>query len=311
MKHTITMKHAIILFTALLLAPLAADAANDADDRSATVVKMERGLPELPDRQITEAYQRAAVQNVLAAVNPEVFPGYWSVCADGQGFGYGNTYPSLDGHQMTDALLWLGQVEVVRANWEYVRPFQREDGLLPLAILPTMAGRKIGVGASLATVAPHGGLYEHWVPGNPLAALASPTYLQNADDVNRLREGDHGSFKAADGGTLLDALTEPKAVIADKKYPLVIFLHGAGGMSGERKADRGKDGADQFFQTMTEACLKKAAADVEFKTYGSSDHFIWQPTYTDQKLLKWLFDQKRQRGDAGRVCDSGRMLLPL
>lgn len=66
------------------------------------------------------AYERAAVQNVLAAVNPRVFPGYWSVCADGQGFGYGNTYPSLDGHQMTDALLWLSQVEVVKANWDYV-----------------------------------------------------------------------------------------------------------------------------------------------------------------------------------------------
>jgi len=248
----------------------------------------------------------------------------------------------------------------------------------------------------------------------------------NADDVNRLREGDNGSFKAADGGTLLYALTEPKAVKADKKYPLVIFLHGAGGISGERKADRGKDGADQFFQTMTEDCyffmpqasevwagigwgnapykmndkptkqmqqviecvewliknkpvdadrvyvagtsmgsmgmwdfvcrrpdlfaagiaccggfdagqapkiqhirfrifhgdkdpwvpydgskamfeaLKKAGADVEFKTYGGSDHFIWQPTYTDPKLLAWLFDQKRQRGDPGRVRGSGR-----
>jgi len=46
--------------------------------------------PEMPDPEIATAYQRAAVQNVLAAVNPKVFPGYWSVCADGQGFGYGN-----------------------------------------------------------------------------------------------------------------------------------------------------------------------------------------------------------------------------
>ena len=60
---------------------------------------------ELPDQEIMQAYERAAVQNVLAAVNPKVFYGYWSVCADGQGFGYRYTYPSLDGHQMTDALL--------------------------------------------------------------------------------------------------------------------------------------------------------------------------------------------------------------
>src|SRR5208283_3235674 len=77
-------------------------------------------IPNLPDRLIVEAYRRAATQNVLAAVNPKVFPGYWSVCADGVGFGYGNTYPSLDGHQMTDALLFLGQYDVVKANWDYV-----------------------------------------------------------------------------------------------------------------------------------------------------------------------------------------------
>lgn len=129
--------------------------------------KLSVPLPDIPDREITFAYERAAVQNVLAAVNPKVFPGYWSVCADGQGFGYGNTYPSLDGHQMADALLWLGQVDVVKANWHYVRSFQRPSGLLPLAILPSMAGKKIGAGTSLATVAANGGLYEHWVPGNP------------------------------------------------------------------------------------------------------------------------------------------------
>ena len=140
--------------------------------------------PEMPDPEIATAYQRAAVQNVLAAVNPKVFPGYWSVCADGQGFGYGNTYPSLDGHQMTDALLWLGQVEVVKANWEYVRSFQRPNGELPLAIFPANAGKKPAPG-QLQTDPNNGGLYQHWVPGNPLAALADPTYIQNADVIYR------------------------------------------------------------------------------------------------------------------------------
>ncbi len=144
--------------------------------------------PDLPDREVVAAYERAAGGNVLAAVNPKVFPGYWSVCADGQGFGYGNTYPSLDGHQMTDALLWLGQVQTVKANWDYVRSFQRPDGLLPLAILPAAAGKKIGVGPAMATVDANGGLYRHWVPGNPLAALACPTYIQNADVIFRFTQ---------------------------------------------------------------------------------------------------------------------------
>jgi hypothetical protein len=142
-------------------------------------------LPELPDTEIMKAYEKAAVQNVLAAINPKIFFGYWSVCADGQGFGYGYTYPSLDGHQMTDALLWLGQVDIVKANFDYVRSFQREDGSLPIAILPDLAGKKAGEGNHLAPVASNGGLYEHWVPGNPLAALADPTYIQNADDIFR------------------------------------------------------------------------------------------------------------------------------
>ncbi|MBI4893322.1 MAG: hypothetical protein HY821_22060 [Acidobacteria bacterium] len=141
--------------------------------------------PELPDPLIVEAYENAARQNVLAAVNPRVFDGYWSVCADGRGFGYGNTYPSLDGHQMTDALLWLGQVETVQANWAYVLTFQRADGNLPLAILPAQAGKTVGPAGYTAAIDANGGLYRHWVPGNPLAALAAPTLIQNADAIYR------------------------------------------------------------------------------------------------------------------------------
>jgi hypothetical protein len=141
--------------------------------------------PVLPDDLLSEAYAKAGEQNVLAAVNPRVFPGYFSVCADGQGFGYGNTYPSLDGHQMTDALLWLGDVHTARLNFDYVRRFQLEDGRLPLAILPESAGKDIGPRGYTSRVADNGGLYQHWVPGNPLDALASPTYLQNADVIYR------------------------------------------------------------------------------------------------------------------------------
>ncbi len=140
---------------------------------------------DLPDSLIVVAYQHAVNQNVLAAVNPDIFFGYFSVCADGKGFGVGNTYPSLDGHQMTDALLWLDQVDVVKANWDYVKSFQRPDGQLPLAILPSEAGKMIGPENFQVSVDPNGGLYRHWVPGNPLRALAGTTYIQNADVIFR------------------------------------------------------------------------------------------------------------------------------
>ncbi|MEW6236335.1 MAG: hypothetical protein AB1656_13190 [Candidatus Omnitrophota bacterium] len=143
---------------------------------------------DIPDAQIAEAYGQAARKNVLAAVNPKVFPGYWSVCADGQGFGFGNTYPSLDGHQMTDALLWLGQADVVKANWEYVKKFQKPNGQLPLAILPASAGQRIGPASAWSLVDANGGLYRHWAPGDPLRALAGPTYIQNADAIFRFTQ---------------------------------------------------------------------------------------------------------------------------
>jgi hypothetical protein len=151
----------------------------------AGILEAQVQFPWFPDSGLVVTYKQAAVKNVLATVNPRVFFGYWSVCADGQGFGYGNTYPSLDGHQLTDALLWLGQADVVEANWNYVRSFQRQDGLLPLAILPSFAGKMIGPDSMQSCVDQNGGLYRHWVPGNPLEATASITYIQNADVIFR------------------------------------------------------------------------------------------------------------------------------
>lgn len=112
---------------------------------------------------LTVAYQRSAEGNVLAALNPKVFFGYFAVCADGQGFGYANTYPSLDGHQLSHALLFLGRKEEVLANWEYVKRHQKPDGHLPIRI-----------------DAKGEGLYVHWCPGDPLRALGPVTYAHNA-----------------------------------------------------------------------------------------------------------------------------------
>ena len=137
-------------------------------------------VPDLPEAWLVETYKQAAGKNVLAAVNPEVFPGYWSVCADGQGFGYGNSYPSLDGHQLADALVRLGQIETVKLNWEYVKTFQKPDGSFPLAILPGAAGQMLPYDTPVDA---NGGLYKHWVPGDPLAALADPTYIANAEII--------------------------------------------------------------------------------------------------------------------------------
>ena len=179
-------------------------------------------VPSLPDEDLVTAYRHAATQNVLAAVNPRIFPGYFSVCADGSGFGVGNTYPSLDGHQMTEALLWLGKAEVAKSNWDYVRSFQQPNGCLPLAILPSLAGQPIGAEGTQATVDANGGLYQHWVPGNPLAALASPTFIQNADVIyrhtldRRWLEAQIGSVNLA--ADYLNTLTTPEGLVRGAGY---------------------------------------------------------------------------------------------
>ncbi|MHB0957059.1 MAG: hypothetical protein ACYC0X_14065 [Pirellulaceae bacterium] len=188
----------------------------------AAQIECDFDVPDLPAQELVETYRRAAADNVLAAVNPRVFPGYFSVCADGQGFGYGNSYPSLDGHQMSAALLWLGQLEVVRQNWDYVRSFQQPNGRLPLAILPSLAGQKIGPAHAQGTVDLNGGLYEHWVPGNPLAALASPTFVQNADAIYRHtldREWLATQIDAVDlAADYLASLTTPEGVVRGGGY---------------------------------------------------------------------------------------------
>jgi hypothetical protein len=80
---------------------------------------------------------------------------------------------------MTDALLWLGRVEVVKANWDYVRKFQKPDGQLPFAIWPGKSGDTLW--------------FSHHVPGDPLRALSAPTYIQKRTSSSASRWTARGS----------------------------------------------------------------------------------------------------------------------
>lgn len=149
----------------------------------------------LPDPLVAEAYEKAAVLNILAAVDPKIFPGYFAVTTDTSDHFYGSTFPTIDGPQMVDALLWLGKIDVVKASWDFVRSFQRRDGQLPLGIIPSLAGRHIGPPGMEAPVDSNGGWYVHFIPGHPLAAAASPSYIQTADMIFRYTL-DHTWLKA-------------------------------------------------------------------------------------------------------------------
>jgi hypothetical protein len=92
--------------------------------------------------------------------------------------------PGLDWGQSAEALLWLGRAAEVLASWEYVKGFQREDGLLPFAILPDLAHKNVMVeGKYPLSVSANGAVFVHWVPGNPLRTLANVTFLLLADAI--------------------------------------------------------------------------------------------------------------------------------
>ncbi|MDD5705646.1 MAG: hypothetical protein PHR35_06955 [Kiritimatiellae bacterium] len=136
--------------------------------------------------ELEEAYRQAAEKSVLAALNPKVFFGYFSVTADGVGHGNDTTFPGLDWGQSADALLWLGRTAEVLASWDYVKGMQRDDGLLPFAIIPRLAGKTAAMAENCTLTADaRGAVYAHWVPCNPLRTLANVTALQLADAIYR------------------------------------------------------------------------------------------------------------------------------
>jgi len=139
--------------------------------------------PGLP-LDLAEAYQQAAEKNVLAALNPKIYFGFFSVCADGAGHGPDNTFPGLDWGQSAEALLWLGRKAEVLASWDFVKTHQREDGLVPFAIFPGLKSKTVEVdGGYLLTGDAKGAIFTHWVPGNPLRTLANVTFLVLGDAI--------------------------------------------------------------------------------------------------------------------------------
>lgn len=146
---------------------------------------MQSSVIPLTEPLLLEAYEHAANRNILAALNPRIFFGYFSVCADGVGFGGNATYPGLDWGQSAEALLWLNRADEVKASWNYVRSFQHEDGSLPIAICPDEAGKLLRIFGHPMRVEANGGIYRHWCPGNPLRTLAPVTFLQTAHAIHR------------------------------------------------------------------------------------------------------------------------------
>ena len=104
----------------------------------------------------------------------------------------------------------------------------------------------------------------------------------------------------------------PETPKKGERYPLVIFLHGAGGKAAKRKWDRGKDGGWTFFQTMTEDCyfLMPQTAETWAGMGWTKDNLPYKmrkkPTQTMAALIEcieWILKEKAV--DPSRVYAAG------
>jgi predicted peptidase len=84
-------------------------------------------------------------------------------------------------------------------------------------------------------------------------------------------------------------MLKPKNFESDQKYPLLLFLHGA----GERGSDNEKQlvhGGDLFLNA-----LKVEGAKPRFYLYPGVNHNSWDNAFAEPDFLEWIYSQKKQR----------------
>jgi hypothetical protein len=158
----------------------------------------------IPDPVIRAGVEAAITKNLVPAASERVYPGHFTINADGGGFGADTTWPGLDSWQMTGAYLLLGRTRMVLDYFDFVRASQRRDGNIPFAIFDgeTRPGgclrglkypqdvftyqppRREGLPPSSQSTRAWIGLFEHWqTQGYPLSTLGPICYLLTAAEI--------------------------------------------------------------------------------------------------------------------------------
>ena len=86
------------------------------------------------DPEIRAGMEAAVLKNLIPAATERVYPGHFTINADGGGYGRDTTWPGLDPWQMAGPYLQLGRTRLVLDYFEFVRASQRKDGNIPFAI---------------------------------------------------------------------------------------------------------------------------------------------------------------------------------
>lgn len=158
----------------------------------------------IADPGIRAGVETAVFKNLLPAATERVYPGHFTINADGGGFGNDTTWPGLDSWQMIGPYLQLGRTRMVLDYFDFVRASQRKDGNIPFAIFngntrPGGCLRGLKYPADVFTYTPPKrenlpasnqaprqwiGLFEHWqTKGFPLSTLAPICYLLTAAEI--------------------------------------------------------------------------------------------------------------------------------
>jgi hypothetical protein len=156
------------------------------------------------DTEIRAGVEAAVFKNLLPAATERVYPGHFTINADGGGYGSDSTWPGLDSWQMIGPYLHLGRTRLVLDYFDFVRASQRKDGNIPFAIFNgnTRPGgclrglkypddlftyrppQRDGLPASSRETRQWIGLFEHWqTKGFPLSTLAPVCYVLSAAEI--------------------------------------------------------------------------------------------------------------------------------
>lgn len=159
-------------------------------------------IQKIKDEDIRNGLTAAIEKNLLAAHTDKAYPGHFTVVADGSAFGADTTWPALDSWEMAGAYLLLGMEEVVLRYFDFVQASQREDGNIPLAILPEEEVRPPEVydGCFKGVRYPEDiyeytppdsdyptrkwiGLFRYWIYEDPLRVLGAVSYILTAAEI--------------------------------------------------------------------------------------------------------------------------------
>ena len=158
----------------------------------------------IADPEIRAGVEAAVFKNLIPAATERVYPGHFTINADGGGYGSDSTWPGLDSWQMIGPYLQLGRTRLVLDYFDFVRASQRKDGNIPFAIFNgnTRPGgclrglkypddlftykppKREGLPASSQETRQWIGLFEHWqTKGFPLSTLAPVCYVLTAAEI--------------------------------------------------------------------------------------------------------------------------------